>query len=376
MPLPETDTAAAVLTVDLDAVVANWRRLQAMAPAAACAAVVKADAYGLGASHVAPALADAGCRNFFVALPDEALTLRPLLPADAVIYALGGVCGAEKAFSAYNIRPVLNHLGEIARWAEIAAQAGRRLPAAVHIDTGMNRLGLGPDELAILADAPQRLTGIAVAHWISHLACSEEADNPMNPRQRADFVAATARLPQAARSLANSSGIFRGPDYHFDLLRPGAALYGVNPTPGRDNPMAAAVRLDARVLQVRNVDSPMTVGYGAAHHAGGPGRIATIAAGYADGYLRSAGGRGVVRINGVAAPVVGRVSMDLITVDVSGLPAGAVRSGDLAQIIGPDNNVDAVAEQAQTIGYEILTSLGARYRRVYRSPAGGSGNRQ
>jgi alanine racemase len=373
---PHDAGVAAVLTVDLDAVVANWRRLQALAPAATCAAVVKADAYGLGASHVAPALADAGCRTFFVALPDEALALRPLLPADAAIYALGGLCGAEKAFVAHNIRPVLNHLGEIARWAEIAAATGRRLTAAVHIDTGMNRLGLGPDEAAILADAPQRLTGIAVAHWISHLACSEDADNPMNPRQRADFVAATARLPQAARSLANSSGIFRGPDYHFDLLRPGAALYGVNPTPGRDNPMAPVVRLDARVLQVRDVDSPMTVGYGAAHRVGGPGRIATIAAGYADGYLRSVGGRGVVRINGVAAPVVGRVSMDLITVDVSGLPAGAVQPGDRAQIIGPDNSVDAVAEQAQTIGYEILTSLGARYRRVYRSPAGGSGNRQ
>lgn len=365
------DCGAATLTIDVGAVVENWRRLKKLGSGADCGAVVKADAYGLGAAVVAPALAAAGCRTFFVAVADEALALRPLLPADVRLYVLGGLMGAladDGAAQAYvdaDIRPVLNHLGDIDRWAALAARLGRPSPAAAHIDTGMNRLGLGADELAALAAQPQRLAGVDVGLWISHLARSEEAAEPMNPAQLARFRAALAVLPRAPASLANSSGVFLGRDYHFDLLRPGAALYGINPTPGAANPMRAAVRLDARVLQVRDVDSPASVGYGAAHRIDAPTRIATIAAGYADGYFRSAGGRGIVHFNGVAAPVVGRVSMDLITVDVGGLPPGAVRPGDWAQIVGPDNPVDAAAAQAQTIGYEMLTALGRRYRRAY-----------
>lgn len=373
---PAPDAAAAVLTIDLAAVAENRRRLAALAPNGRCAAVVKADGYGLGAQMVAGALAADGCRDFFVAVADEAFALRPTLPDDARLYVLGGLIGpgAAAAYAAAGIRPVLNDLGEIADWAALAARLGRSLPAAIHIDTGMRRLGLGPDALEILAiKAAELLRGVDVALWVSHLACAEDPADPLNAAQLTDFRAALARLPKAPASLANSSGVFLGAAWRFDLLRPGVALYGVNPTPGRDNPMLPTVRVDARVLQVRNVDSPMTVGYGAAHRVGRPSRIATVAAGYADGYLRSAGGRGVVCFNGAAAPVVGRVSMDLLTVDVGGLPDGAVKPGDWAQIIGPDIPVDAVAERAGTIGYEILTSLGRRYRRVYGPLGGGNG---
>lgn len=382
---PLTDCAAATLVVDVGAVVDNWRRLKEIGlekngpeknGGGDCAAVVKADGYGLGAAVAAPALAAAGCRRFFVAVADEALALRPQLPADAELYVLGGLtgAGAERAYVDAGVRPVLNSLGEIDRWTALAARLGRKLPAAVHIDTGMNRLGLDAREAATLAAAPERAAGADVRLYVSHLACAEETANPMNAAQLARFRAALAALPAAPASLANSSGIFLGPDYRFDLLRPGAALYGINPTPGESNPMKATVLLHARVLQVRDVDSPAAVGYGAAHRVGSPTRIATIAAGYADGFFRSAGGRGVVCFNGVAAPVVGRVSMDLITVDVGGLPPDAVRPGDMAEIIGPNNPVDAVAERAQTIGYEILTALGRRYRRVYAPSAASQGD--
>lgn len=357
-------TAAAVLTVDLGAVVANWRQLRDRVAPGRCAAVVKADAYGLSAGQVAPALHAAGCSTFVVAQLEEALALRAVVP-DAEILSLGGLpAGGEAEFAEHRIRPVLNHLGEIDAWATFARGRGAAMPAAVHIDTGMNRLGLGPDELDQLADAPGRLSGIDLRLWMTHLACAE-SDTPMNEQQLGRFRMALARLPAAPASMANSSGIFLGSAYHFDLARPGCALYGVNPTPGAANPMRQTIRLDARILQVRNVDSPMTVGYGATHRVAGRGKIATIAVGYADGYLRSLGGRGAVFVGGVPAPVVGRISMDLITVDVTGLPEHAAVPGALVELIGPNRPVDVVAEQGGTIGYEVLTSLGPRYHRVY-----------
>ncbi len=360
-------TGGATLTIDLGAVVANWRLLAGRVAPAECAAVVKADAYGLGAARVAPALAAAGCRTFFVAQPGEALALRALLP-ESTICCLGGLPpGAADAFAHARVRPVLNHLGEIEAWAARGRAAGVRLDAAVHIDTGMNRLGLGPDELETLAREPHRLDGIAVTHWISHLACAE-ADVAMNARQLGRFRMALARLPAAPASFANSSGVFLGRAFHFDLARPGVALYGANPTPGLPNPMAGVVRLDATVLQVRNVDSPMTVGYGATHRVERKGKLATVSVGYADGYLRSASGRGCVRASGAPAPVVGRVSMDLITVDVTDVPEGLVFPGATVEVMGPNRPVDAVAEDAGAIAYEILTSLGARYARVYLEP--------
>ncbi|PWC76214.1 alanine racemase [Azospirillum sp. TSH64] len=363
--------ACAILTVDLGAVVANWTQLRDRVAPADCSAVVKADAYGLGVAQVVPALAAAGCRTFVVAQLEEALAVRralePVAP-EAQVFSLGGLPpGYEGEFIAGRILPVLNHLGDIAAWRAFAASRGEVLPAVIHIDTGMNRLGLGPDELDDLAAHPEWLEGIDVRYWMTHLACADEFDSPMTGEQLERFRGALARLPKAKASFANSSGIFHGRDHHFDLARPGCALYGVNPTPHLPNPMRGTVRLDARLLQVRNCTAPMTVGYGAAHRVTGPARIATIGVGYADGYLRSLSGKGHVFVDGVAAPIVGRISMDLITIDVTGLPESVAEAGRMVELIGPSRPVDTVAAEAGTIGYEVLTSLGRRYHRVYAS---------
>jgi len=326
--------------------------------------VVKADAYGLGAERIAPALRAAGCLSFFTATIDEALAARRTLPA-ADIYELGGVpSGAERDVIDGGIIPVLNHLGEIEAMAAAARRFDVRPPVAIHIDTGMNRLGLGPDELDILLDERSRLDGLYVRSWITHLARADEVAE-MNIRQLCRFAAAVAYLPDAPTSIAASSGIFLGEEFHRDMVRPGAALYGVNPTPTRSNPMNAVVRLDARVLQVRTAEAGSTVGYGATHKVNARARVATIGIGYADGYHRSLAGKGFVWFGEVAAPVVGRVSMDLVTVDVTDVPEHMCEAGSLAEVIGPHRPVDTVAAEAGTIGYEILTSLGRRFHRVY-----------
>jgi alanine racemase len=329
--------------------------------------VVKADAYGLGAAQVSPALWEAGCRTFFVATLDEGVSLRAVLPA-AEIHVLGGdVSTAAADHAARDLRPVLNSLAEIAAWREEAARQGRSLPATVHLDTGMSRLGMPPVELDLLGAEPDRLTGIEVTLVMSHLACSDEPAHPQNALQLAAFRRALARFrPAGARaSFANSSGIFLGRDYHFDLARPGAALYGLRPQAGVPNPLRPVVRLQGKILQLRDVDTGTPVGYGATHRFARPARLATVGVGYADGYLRSLSNRGSAIVDGRRVPVVGRVSMDLITLDVSDVPAQALRPGDLVDLIGPDNPADDLADQAGTIGYEILTSLGRRYARRY-----------
>ncbi len=361
----------ALLTIDLGAIQENYRRLCARLRGSACAAVVKADGYGLGAAQVGPALARAGARDFFVALPCEGEALREALaglePAPRIFILSGFEAGLGADFQAAGLVPVLNSLGQIAAWRDHARAAEAVLPAAIHLDSGMSRLGLPPAELEVLAADPDRLDGLEPLLVMSHLACAEEAENPKNREQLALFQAARARLPALPASFANSSGIFLGPEFHFELARPGVALYGVNPTPGQPNPMAQVVRLQARILQVREIDAPTTVGYGAAFRAAGPTRIATVAAGYADGYLRSLSNRGSAYLAGNAAPVVGRISMDLITLDVTQVPAESLHPGALVDLIQPDDGLDRLAEEAGTIGYEILTSLGRRYRRVYRS---------
>ena len=365
MPGPD-DGAAAVLSIDLTAIAANYRLLAARLGGADCAGVVKADAYGLGVAEVAPALTRASCRTFFVATLDEGIELRELL-ARAEIYVFNGLAaGGADAFAAHALRPVLNSLGEIDAWAALGRRRGP-LAAALHIDTGMARLGLPPAELAVLAEDRARLDGVTPALVLSHLACADEAAHPMNARQLAAFREAARRLaPAAARlSLAASSGIFLGADYHFDLARPGAALYGLRPQPDAPNPLAPVVRLQGKILQVRDVDSGMTVGYGATHRFTRPARLATVGAGYADGYLRSLSNRGSAHIGAERVPVVGRVSMDLITLDVTAIAPERAAPGALVDLIGPHNPADALAEEAGTIGYEILTSLGRRYRRRY-----------
>ena len=358
--------AGAILTIDLDALAENYRRLCAELNGVPCAVVVKADGYGLGLTRVAPALFRAGARSFFVAQLGEAIALRGALPEAAEIYVLNGLAAGPAAeFQAQRVVPVLNTLGEVADWQAAARQAERTLAAALHIDTGMSRLGLPASELDALAAEPRRLEGIELGHVMSHLACADAPEHPLNAAQLAEFRAARARLPAAPASFANSSGIFLGADYHFDLGRPGVALYGVNPTPGRANPMRQVVRLQGKILQVREIDAPRTVGYGATHRAAGPTRVATIAVGYADGYLRSISNRGSAWLGNQRVPVVGRVSMDLITLDVTGTAPESAYPGAFVDLIGPELPADDVAADAGTIGYEILTALGQRFHRVY-----------
>ncbi len=368
-PDPAAARAGALLTVDLDAVQANYRRLARELGGVACAGAVKADAYGLGMARVAPALVAAGARCFFVALPDEGIALRRIFAqtvADAEIYVLNGpMRGAEADYLAHGLIPVLNSLDDLDHWRAVAAAQDRPLAAVLHVDTGMNRLGLPRDELDVLAGDHGRLEGLELRYVLSHLACAEDAANPMNARQLADFRAAVGRLPPAPASLANSSGIFLGADYHFDLARPGAALSGVNPTPGQANPLRQVVRLHWKILQVREIDAPQAVGYGATFRATGPTRLATVAVGYADGYLRSLSNRGMGHIGGVQVPVVGRVSMDLVTFDVSSVPADLARPGATIDLLDADLGVDEVGARAGSVGYEILTALGRRYHRSY-----------
>ncbi|MDA8233162.1 MAG: alanine racemase [Magnetospirillum sp.] len=358
--------ASAVLTIDVDAVAANWRLCRDRALPARCAAVVKADAYGLGAERIAPALAAEGCREFFVATIDEGIGLRRILPESAIFVLCGPLAGAEGDLVGHRLVPVLNSLEQIGLWRDAAARHGAALAAAIHADSGMTRLGLEAREVGALTADPALLAGIRPVLALSHLACADDRSAAMNGAQRDLFTRLAASLPEGMpRSLAASSGIFLGAAYHLDMVRPGSALYGINPTPGHSNPMRPAVRLEARILQVRDVDTPMTVGYGATHQIARKGRVATVAVGYADGWLRSLGNRGHGVIEGVRVPVVGRISMDLTTFDVSALPADTVRPGAMIELIGPSHDADAVAAEAGTIGYEILTALGRRYARVH-----------
>ncbi len=363
---PAARRAGAILSIDLDALAENYGILAGQAARGiGCAAVVKADAYGLGVERVAPVLIAAGCRQFFVAQLEEGIRLRGLLP-EAEVHVLGGLLpGLESDFEAHGLTPTLNSLGEIEIWARHARRQEQSLAADLHVDTGMRRLGLPPDELDRLAGEPERLAGIDVALLISHLACAEQRDHALNAGQLADFCQARDRLPPAPASFANSSGIFLGPDYHFDLLRPGVALYGANPTPDRETPMRPVVRLQGRIWQVRDARPGETVGYGATYEVTEPTRIATLALGYGDGHPRALGSRGEVFVGGQAAPVIGRISMDSTTIDVSGLPEGQVRPGTLVDVIGPNNPIDAVAASAGTVAYELLTNLGRRYHRTY-----------
>jgi alanine racemase len=357
----------AVLTIDLGALVENHRRLRRQAKGSEVAAVVKADGYGLGAKEVAAALWQDDVRRFFVAHPEEGLALRRHLPR-ATIFVLHGLQqGGGESIAHATLVPVLNHPGELARYAALARRREQRLPAALQIDTGMCRLGFSPADLRDLVSADLQALDLQLV--MSHLACAEETSNPLNEAQRACFERLRRLLPQAPASLANSSGIYLGQAFHCALCRPGVALYGVNPTPGRANPMAPVVTLEAPVLQVHEVAESGSVGYGATYRIAPGTRIATVPVGYADGYLRAASGRATARIAGQEVALAGRVSMDLISLDVSALPTGAVCPGTMVELIGGPDGVDRLAAAAGTIGYEVLTRLGSRFARRYIRPA-------
>lgn len=366
--------AGAVLTIDLAALADNWRKLAALASPAECAAVVKADAYGTGLEPAVQALARAGCRTFFVAQLSEARRARARAP-EATIYVLNGLLpGAGPAYLEERLRPVLGSLPEIEEWSALSRAQGGALPAALHVDTGMNRLGLSIQEAEGLVRTGA-LADFAPALLMSHFVSSEEPDHVLTARQVAALARLRSGFPGVPASLANSSGIFLGPGAHFDLVRPGYALYGGNPTPGRANPMAEVVRLEGRIVQVRTVPPGETAGYNAQWTAPGPRRLATISVGYADGYPRAASATdakiasgmpaGEAVVGGTRCPFAGRVSMDLITVDVTGAPPEAVGRGAPVTLIGDGLGLDEVGARAGTIGYEILTSLGRRYARRY-----------
>lgn len=364
---PET---GGTLIIDLDAVEENFRALTRLLRPSECAAVVKANAYGLGLEHVTAKLAKAGCRTFFVADIAEARRVRACA-GDVTVYLLNGFSSqAAAAFAELNVQPVINTLPELAEWDSFVAASGWRGGAAIHVDTGMNRLGISVSEAAALAS---RLKNEAHGFTLlmSHLACAELPDHPLTASQVRQFRELRLLYQDLPASLANSSGIFLGERVHFDMARPGAALYGINPTPGRPNPMRNTVQLMGRILQLRKLAQGDKVGYGGAWTARRPSRIAVVSLGYADGLLRSASGTDAKRggsaiVAGKRCPIAGNVSMDLVCIDVSEVADDAVHRGDFATFIGEHIPLQEVAESAGTIGYEILTRLAPRCHLVYR----------
>lgn len=392
--------SAAVMTISLDAVVANWLMLQRQCAAAGSrtdvGAVLKADAYGLGAARVGPALAQAGCRRFFVAHGAEGAALYEALDkaessagsgavtsgelAGIEIFVFHGCrAGEEALFAKYRLIPVLNSLEDVARWVEgtggagAGAAAGERA-AALHLDTGMNRLGLDQAGFEELLARPDLVEGLDLKLIMTHLAMADEPDAAMNNEQKQLFDAMLARLPSAHKgvpvSMANTAGVLNGADFHYDVARVGIGLYGGNPFAVLENPMQPVVRLCSEILQVRDVGVGERVSYGGSWQADKPARIATLTIGYADGVLRGSSGVAEVAIAGRRAPVVGIVTMDMIMVDVTEFEPGEVQPGMMAELIGPAVPVDEVARRAGTIAYEVLTSFGrqtdtGRLQRVY-----------
>ena len=377
---PAAFETGGILTIDLAATVRNWKALARRVVPANCAAVVKADAYGCGVDMVAAALANAGCSTFFVAHLTEARQVRAVAP-DAAIYVLNGFApGSAATFAEINARPVIGSLAEFVEWDAYRTATRWAGGAALHFDTGMNRLGFALAE-APLFTARVKMADHGISLVMSHLACADTPSHGLNAKQIAAFRDLRFMFRGTPTSLANSSGIFLGHAAHCDMVRPGAALFGVNPTQATPNLMEPVVTLKARIVQLRDVPRGETVGYGATWTAGRASRIAIVAVGYGDGYPRAAsdpkgsiksaarsGARSgaVALIAGQRCPMVGRVSMDLMAFDVTGLPEDPVRRGAHATLIGDGITVDDVAAWSGTIGYEVLTGLGRRYRREWR----------
>jgi alanine racemase len=367
---PGASEAGGVLSIDLAALVANWHALSERVAPAACAAVVKADGYGCGIEPVTAALAKAGCQTFFVADLSEARRVRAVAPG-AIIYVLNGLPpGTLSAYADADARPVIGSLLECDEWFGFCTTSAWHGKAALHVDTGINRLGLSPQEAARVAKRPEmaHLFGLVM----SHFACADDPGHSLNATQMAAFVRVRQLFPDIPGSLANSSGIFLGPDAHHDLVRAGGALYGANPTPAHLNQMRTVVRLEGRIIQVRHVAAGEAVGYGASWTAKRASRIAVVAIGYADGISRAAGGSDTkpgadAVVAGHRCALVGRISMDLLAIDVTDVPGDRPRRGDLAALLDDTIGVDELASHAGTIGYEVLTGLGRRYRRVYRN---------
>lgn len=367
---PPAAEAGGVLTIDLGAIEANWKKLRGMAIPTECAAVVKADAYGCGIEPVTALLYHAGCTTYFVADLSEGKRVRRIAP-DAIVYILGGLPpGTAPVFAEHALRPVIGSSAELAEWDSFVSASNWQGGIALHVDTGMNRLGVTIEEATALAPRIKS-ENHGIMLLMSHFVASEIHEHPRNNEQMLAFREIRSLYRGVPASISNSSGIFLGSSAHLDLVRPGVALYGVNPTPGKLNPMRPVVHLEARIILTREIAFGDTVGYDANWTARRPSRIAIIAVGYADGYFRMASGTdqkagGTTLVAGRRCPIVGRISMDLIAIDVTDLPGSAVRRGDFVTLIGEGFDVDALAEQFDTNGYEVLTSMGRRYARIYK----------
>ncbi|HLA02203.1 MAG TPA: alanine racemase, partial [Aestuariivirga sp.] len=363
------DLAGAVLSIDLSAVQRNWRYLASQVGTVECGAAVKGNAYGLGVEPVGRALWEAGCRSFFVARPKEGEELRGVLP-EATIYVLDGLFPGQAEFYAQNnLLPAMISIEEAREWVAFGRVYGRKLPCAIHVDTGINRLGFSMDEYAALLADTTTMDGLSVSLLMSHMACADEPGHPLNAKQRDAFRNVRAKLPGVPASLANSAGIFLGKDYAHDLVRPGIAIYGGNPTPARANPMQAVALLEGTILQTRHVEAGETVGYGATWKTARRSRVAILGAGYKDGVPRSLSSGNSnnppqVFLGGKRCPIIGRISMDMMAIDVTDL-SHPVKRGDRAEILGPNILIDEAASWAGTISYELLTRLGSRYARLY-----------
>lgn len=356
-----------ILTIDLAAIRHNYGVLQAQAaPGARVSAVVKANGYGLGAIEISKTLAQAGCRDFFVSSLEEGIRLRAALPQGRILILNGFYTSGADEYAQHNLIPVLGSFIEIEHYKKLGAKSGKPLDAYLSFNIRMNRLGLGSVETKKILGDMSVLDGINIAGILSHFACADETGHPMTETQYKIFDEIAAQFPKAEKSLSNSSGIFRDRKYHYDLLRPGMALYGLNPTPERENPMKPVVHLNVPVMRMRIVFAGANVGYGATWTAQHDTPLATVSAGYADGIFRSLSNSGALYWNGIRCPIRGRVSMDLTTVDLSNVPEGKrPKPGDWMEFIGPHQTADDIAGDAGTIGYEILTALGQRYERRY-----------
>jgi alanine racemase len=364
-------SSSGILSINLQAIQSNWQYVASVLDAKAeCAAVVKANAYSVGAVEVTQALYERGCRSFFVVTIDEALELRAILPEDATLFVLSGIKeGAELLFVEFNLIPVLYSLRAISRWLDFCGLQKSAFPCAIKADTGMARLGLSLDDLD---EFFHKLIHHPLLHpvlFMSHLACADEPLHPLNGLQVARFGESASKLkryfPKIKLSLANSSGVFLGSDYHFDMVRIGAALYGINPQRGHVNPLQSVISLKLPVLQIRELSGPASIGYGAVGQANVGARLAVVAGGYADGIHRTLGLSPVGHIDGIEVRALGRISMDSCIFDISASPAPFPH---YIEVINGDLTLDRLSAENKSLGYEVLTSLGQRFTKEYLYP--------
>jgi alanine racemase len=358
-------SSSGILTVNLSSIQSNWLHVAALLKQGAeCAAVVKADAYSVGAVKVAEALYAVGCQTFYVVTLEEATELRNVLPDDAILYVLGGVReGSEASFTDLGLIPVLYSFAAIDQWLKLCVLHQQAFPCALKFDTGMTRSGLTNSEFDRVLNLKSSLLNPVL--FMSHLACADVPGHPLNEQQLKRFDSAVLKIksffPAVKTSLANSSGSFLGEEYHFDMVRIGAALYGINPQPTLNNPLLPVLDLQLPVLQIRTTEVVSSVGYGAEASIGPNMRLAVVAGGYADGVHRTLGLAPVGRVGGVTVGSIGRVSMDSCIFNITQISGNP----EYISVIDEQQTLDVLMNAKSTLGYEVLTSLGRRYQRRY-----------